>query len=413
MRSLAEYLLSHTTVNRAQMEEAVQNQVILGTSLGAQLLELGAVDETSLLEHSAKFYGIKPLLGDTHQADYAALRLLSASEVDDLDLIPFRVDAHTVWLVCFDPGNVVAQDFVQSKLQRRVQLLLVTEPRFWQILQRYYGIQRGFVARPALSVSSQGSNSAGPIPAAARPMQDLMSEDAFEQIYQRKDPEPDSPSPVASESKPAFLAIDDVDTLPVLTGTVLPNSRPELPATPLVELNANAKIPAQDLSPLDFAQASQELQQATDREAIAMTVLRYARSHFKRVMLFTVHRDKLMAWRQLGLEGLRHPFARLSLSHLNDSVFKTVIDTRAHFLGALKKTPDNIQFLAAVGKQVPLSAVVLPILARGRVVNILYLDAGHKQHCTSDIGELLILTTKIGQSYDDMIRKRLAESLSK
>jgi len=88
------------------------------------------------------------------------------------------------------------------------------------------------------------------------------------------------------------------------------------------------------------------------------------------------------------------------------AVFKTVVDARAHYLGALTKTKVNIQFLRATGKQVPLSAFVIPVLVRGRVVNLLYADNGHKAHSPSDIGELLILAQHISRSYESLFERK-------
>ena len=89
------------------------------------------------------------------------------------------------------------------------------------------------------------------------------------------------------------------------------------------------------------------------------------------------------------------------------SVFQLVVESRAHFLGRLTKTEVNIRFLKVLGKKVPLSAFLLPVLARGRVVNVLYADNGHKSHCTVNIGELLILAQKIAGCYESLFKMKL------
>lgn len=526
MRSLAEYLLAQGLVNRSQLEEAVQNQVLLGANLGTQLMELGAIDEQGLLEASGKFFGLRYLCAQDISIDYETLRLLSPSEVDDLDLIPYRADSHSVQVLCVEPSNVVALDYVQAKLQRRVQPILISEPRYWQLLQRFYAIERGFNVVVGLDPRFVHEPPAA-APAAPNLAQDLMSEDAFEQIYQRSvDDEIEQDAPAAAahplaqtyELKHAPAVVQAAahsqiqspsvtDELPVLTGTECPEppaaqtqtmvmpvlqnqaaipqpapppapeteraplfvaasellgvampplrkaprpaadaqisppqgDAPRLEQEPLlleeiVEPAAASEAPpvsaavlstskvgaaasgqlapaTLEQGPMTFGQAAVALESATDREQIGLTVLRYAKSQFLRAMLFTVHKDQLLAWREIGLGPLAHPFGRFHMPLDDDSVFRTVVENRAHFLGALKKTPSNIQFLAAMGKQVPRSAVVLPVLARGRVVNVLYADAGHKQHCANDIGELLILALKIGQSYEAMIHQRLAQAL--
>jgi hypothetical protein len=75
-------------------------------------------------------------------------------------------------------------------------------------------------------------------------------------------------------------------------------------------------------------------------------------------------------------------------------------------MGPLQKTPSNIRFLAQMGKKVPLSSLLLPILHRGRVSHLLYLDNGHKQHAPSDVGEMLILSQRIAQSVEALVQRK-------
>ena len=54
-----------------------------------------------------------------------------------------------------------------------------------------------------------------------------------------------------------------------------------------------------------------------------------------------------------------------------------------------------------LGGGVPRSALALPLLALGRVVNVLYADNGRGEEVEAgDLGELLILATRISQSYE-------------
>ena len=48
----------------------------------------------------------------------------------------------------------------------------------------------------------------------------------------------------------------------------------------------------------------------------------------------------------------------------------------------------------------------MPLLAAGRVVNILYADGGPGEFASPDIGELLILSQSVGRSYEAMIVAR-------
>jgi hypothetical protein len=89
-----------------------------------------------------------------------------------------------------------------------------------------------------------------------------------------------------------------------------------------------------------------------------------------------------------------------------ESAFSLVVKTRSHYMGPLQKTPVNIRFLATLGKKVPLSALIFPILHRGRVSHMLYLDNGHRQQAPTDVGEMLILSQRIGQTVEALVERK-------
>jgi hypothetical protein len=165
--------------------------------------------------------------------------------------------------------------------------------------------------------------------------------------------------------------------------------------------------PARDESPLEFKQALKALEGVTDRDSIAHIVLRASRSKAARALLLQVTGGVAIGWDGLG-EGLEHATA-VAIPLSADSAFSLVARTRSHYMGPLQKTPLNIRFLAMLGKKVPLSSLLFPILHKGRVSHMLYLDNGHKQQAPTDVGEMLILSQRIGQTVEALVeRKRKA-----
>lgn len=165
--------------------------------------------------------------------------------------------------------------------------------------------------------------------------------------------------------------------------------------------------PARDETPLGFKQALKALEGVTDRDSIAHIVLRASRNKAARALLLQVQGGVAIGWDGLG-EGLEN--ARTVAIPLSaESAFSLVVRTRSHYLGPLQKTPLNIRFLAALGKKVPLSSLLFPILHKGRVSHMLYLDNGHKQQAPTDVGEMLILSQRISQTVEALVaRKRKA-----
>jgi hypothetical protein len=161
-----------------------------------------------------------------------------------------------------------------------------------------------------------------------------------------------------------------------------------------------------DEGPLGFSDALAQLSGVTDRDAIAHVVLRCARRLAARALLLTVQGGFALGWDGLG-DGLEGGAARgVAVSLAGESVFQLVIKTRSHYVGPLRKTPANVRFLAQSGKQIPYSVVVLPILFRGRVSHLLYLDNGHKQQAPTDIGEMLILGQRVTQTVDALVARK-------
>ena len=143
-----------------------------------------------------------------------------------------------------------------------------------------------------------------------------------------------------------------------------------------------------------------------DRHAIARTVLRYARSRFKRAVLFTIQRGEARGWAGLGGALTPQTVARMRLPLAAPGVVSMVVGASAHFLGPLPKTEANVRLLKHLGGGVPANAFLVPILALGRVVNVLYADNGKgAQVDSAGIGELLILATKIAQSYEALVSR--------
>jgi len=199
-----------------------------------------------------------------------------------------------------------------------------------------------------------------------------------------------------------------IETLPedAILGEVVPPPPPPPTAAPGWE----ASLPARtvDVSPLPFEKAREMLKTVQDRDSIARIVLRASRSKAERALLLLVQGNVVLGWDGLG-DGLENgAAARIAVALGAPSAFDLVVKTRSHFLGPLKKTPLNIRFLAQAGKKVPLSSLVLPILHRGRVSHVLYLDNGHKKQAPTDVGEMLILSQRIAQSVEALVDKRKA-----
>ncbi len=164
----------------------------------------------------------------------------------------------------------------------------------------------------------------------------------------------------------------------------------------------------EDSTPIGFAEAQKALAQISDRGDIGRVVLRFAAGKFKRAILLNVQRDMAIGWLGAGSALAAGAARKVAISLKKQSPFKLVRDSRSHFLGPLRKEFATVVFLKGLGGGEPKTAVLMPLLAAGRVVNILYCDNGPDQFASLDIGELLILAQSVGRSYESMLAARKA-----
>ncbi|RYZ41050.1 MAG: general secretion pathway protein GspE [Myxococcaceae bacterium] len=178
-------------------------------------------------------------------------------------------------------------------------------------------------------------------------------------------------------------------------------ARPEAPpAAPRV------RAPSPPPKPMTFPEAQAELARSSDREDVARTVLRFALGKWRRCLLLSVQGNLVTGWHGMG-QGVRdEAVRRIGVPLRDQSTFRLVRDTRSHYVGPVKRDAAMGMFYRLLGGGFPTTAVILPLLVRGKVVHLLYVDNGPDQLTPPDVGELLILSQSVGRSYEAMMRKR-------
>jgi hypothetical protein len=259
----------------------------------------------------------------------------------------------------------------------------------------------GYAYVPVQQAQPAQTWQAQPPPAAAPPV--------MTPIQKPQPAVPAAPKEEVLEELPADAILEELPA-DAIVGDAAEAER-ETPLKPVAwdDVPALPARPARDESPLDFKQALKALDGVTDRDSIAHIVLRASRNKAARALLLQVQGGVALGWDGLG-EGLDNGEARQVAIPLSaESAFSLVVKTRSHYMGPLQKTPLNIRFLATLGKKVPLSSLLFPILHKGRVSHMLYLDNGHKQQAPTDVGEMLILSQRISQTVEALVaRKRKA-----
>ncbi|MBN1208185.1 MAG: general secretion pathway protein GspE [Myxococcaceae bacterium] len=215
-----------------------------------------------------------------------------------------------------------------------------------------------------------------------------------------------------------------VPTVPAVAPVVPPVAAPPqggVPAQAVKPAAASAKAAARRPAgaarpaapkPLTFVEAQAQLAKSLDREDVATTVLKYAVGKWRRCLLLNVQGSLVTGWHGMG-RGVRDAAVRrIGVALREQNTFRLVRDTRSHYIGPVRRDTAMNVFYRLLGADkrpeppFPKTSVILPLLVRGKVVHLLYVDNGPEQLTSPDVGELLILAQSVGRSYEAMIRRR-------
>lgn len=452
MARIGEVLIREGHLTQEGLEEALDWQVLYGGRLGTNLLELKLVDEERLARALGKQLGAEVAWGEL-AVDPSLVSAIPTHVADRHEMVPWKLEKRRLKVLCCEI-KVNELDQLSWKAGRTCVPVIAPEFRIFQLLRAHYHAIRQMRALDFGVVPEEGRRRRKDAP--EKPVEktvELIDEDAFNQIYNQvlqggpaaaeAHPEPVArPSPVRAHASsppaprrtpkvasrvppPPPPEEEHLETLPddaileefphdalvaeAVQQAIAAVQPDDTPVPPLQKVSwddvpATPPPPPRDESPLDFRQALRALDGVSDRNAIAHIVLRASRNKAARALLLQVQGGVAIGWDGLG-EGTEHA-SQVAMPLATESAFSLVVKTRSHYMGPLQKTPANIRFLATLGKKVPKSALIFPILHRGRVSHMLYLDNGHRQQAPTDVGEMLILSQRIGQTVEALVERK-------
>ncbi|HYO73347.1 MAG TPA: hypothetical protein VEU33_45510 [Archangium sp.] len=444
---LGELLLQENVITPEALEEALESQVVHGGRLGTNLVELGLLSKQELARVLGKQHNVASASGEM-VPDPRALELVDLNEADDKDYLPMRVDATRMSVAVLNPQDLETLDALAFRTGKRVVPVVIPEFRMNQLQRRYCKAFRAMRAIDMNAVRPSRAQQEAEKAAAAEQSADLISEEEFQSLYARAltgggappgaEPvldlvemvEEEAPAPIVEgyvteapvelpplelpELLPEALVVEEAPpTAPPRVSAVPPVAPPRPPPPvaappPVASVRPRAPVvaPEPPPTPLTFAEAQAELGRSLDREQVATTVLRFALGKWKRSLLLSVQGSLVTGWRGMG-QGVREAAVkRIGIGLQAPSTFRLVRDTRSHYVGPVRRDAASGLFYKLLGGDYPTTAVILPLLVRGKLVHLLYVDNGPGQLTPPDVGELLILSQGVNRSYEAMIRRR-------
>ena len=171
MEKLGSYLLRKSILTDAQLDEAVQSQVIFGGRLGTNLAELGYIHLDDLRGYLSEHLAIPAASPEwIEQIDDEVLESVSSDLVEKYRVLPLKLDKRKLHLAMLDPRNPDQLDEIAFATGLTLVPYVLPEVQLLALLEHHYGIRRetryitlGHDARPGEEVDQSGCD-AIPVP---------------------------------------------------------------------------------------------------------------------------------------------------------------------------------------------------------------------------------------------------------
>jgi len=376
---LGELLIKKNLLTQAQLEEALQAQVIFGGKLGTVLIEMGLITEDILAEILGQLINIpcaKP--GQLQNIPDNVIKIISPELAEKHKVMPVSVIGKKLTLAMADPRNLQSIDEISFRTGYIVMPILALEVRLVFALENYYGVKRTmrYIAPPKqvreeLNQLHVLETADGPIE--ARDTDEELGTLGSEHIYEKPAAEP--AQPVAA---------------------------PEVVEDVIEELGDDDLIEELEDEEITLATTAQTLIGITDRNDVADAVIAYLGANYTRAALFMVVAGQVTGWRSAKGGQPIPGFEQFQLPLSEPSVLKTAVESNSFFLGPVPQSGANLALTTFLGKPAPQSALLLPMSMLGRVVGLIYVD-DPKADLSSAIVDVQQLSSKALMAFEILI----------
>ncbi|MDT8444269.1 MAG: hypothetical protein RQ722_08250 [Desulfuromonadales bacterium] len=375
---LGEMLIKKNLLTQAQLEEALQAQVIFGGKLGTVLIEMGLISEDMLADILAKLISIPCAKPDQLQnIPEDVIKIISSELAVKHKVVPVAVSGRNLTLAMSDPRNLKSIDEISFRTGYIVRPILALEVRLAFALEKYYDVRRTmrYIAPPKqvrdeLNQLHVFNTANGPI-AAPETDEDLGA--------------PGSELVLQKAETPKIAKEEDVDS-----------------SEGLEDISEDELIEELEDEEITLATTAQALINISDRDDVANAVIAYLGAHYSRAALFMVVAGQITGWRSVKHGQTIPGFDQFQLPVAEPSVLKTAIESKSYFLGTVPQSGANLALTTCLGKPAPKTALLLPMSMLGRVVGLIYVDDSSKD-ISKAVLDLQQLTSKALMAFEILI----------
>ena len=345
---LGEILLKKGKLTQAQLDQAVQCQILFAGKLGTVLLELGYIGEKDLAEALKERYQVDVItLDQIKDIPEDVIKTIPRDLVERYDLIPITKLAKRIYIGMLNPDDKEAIAEVEKETGMKPVPCVILEVYLRWAMERYYGIKREmrFVQlERSLDLMRE-----------LYPYTALVSSEPGDSLWKGSVTISEICVPSPQSAPPKSTAFEEPPkTLEEFWEEVGKTGHPRVLVPKIKE----------------------DLRNANTREDVAKILLEFSQLIFPRVALFYIKSGVAFGWQARG-EGIEDKkLASLMIPLELDSIFRTVYDSKSSFRGLIPSNPINQRILLGIGGIIPSQSFVMPIIVFGKVVLILYADSG-------------------------------------
>jgi hypothetical protein len=453
-KKLGQQLVRDGLINQEQVQQALAAQAETGGQLDTTLLEMGIVDEQTLLAALGRAHRTRTATA----ADLAAARpdlarLISPRVAKRYEVVPFHLEGKRLSVAMLNPGDLMIEDEISLLTGYMIASHVALEVRLYEALARLYKAQRS--ARlvsiskrlsssrttrprpaprperiPEASAPEPVSSSPEPAATGVAPSPEPVPELAGGSFFDTRPepaapPQPPPPPPPRHREYVSEMEIseDDLSLFPSLRTDTAAGEQAEEAATepvsePVTEVTEISAEPLQELLQEDqtdpemrLAMAAVELLNAEMREDIADTLLAYCAPYLRRRALLFLRKDQVIGWRAEGQGVDQKTLKKVEIPTSEPSVFGSLAQGAGFWRGPLPPLARNQELVAGLGGDTLHECVVLPVVVRSKTVCFLYgdnLDAGLTD---LPLAQLRRLVTKAGVAFQVYILKSKIRTL--
>lgn len=406
-QKLAALLVSEGAAAEDVVDRALIRHRLAGGCLDTALLELGALPEETLIPYLSRAAGLPGVPEAAWQTDdQKARRLFPARIAEKYAMAPFKVDSRQLWVACTYPVDLSLVDEISFMLSLYLRPHVGPEWRVRRLNQRLYATPLSDrMNRLAVRMES-GDLLVEPVSDAdiIQAPEPIVVPPAGAELAQRAVEEPPVPAPDALASVIQRVA----EQGGVFDGRI-EIAPPAPPPSPAPANGEEAERPidlVERTAPTHWSlsEARTKLASARTAATVVTTSLRYARDFFEYAAAFVVRRDHVRGYDALGETDARRRVRSLAVPFDAASLFRTVVETRAPYLGPVPSGPLNDAALHDLGRSRPRTALLYPVAISGRPVMVLYCDNGPAPVSPRRLSDLLLFLGGLTTALEEVIR---------